>query len=184
MISSETDLIPGLAAFFACLVLPLQIGILVGIGINIVFILYHAARPKLRVEKLTVCFHKPNIFLKYVGCLTVNIFLQTTDGINYIMLTPDRCIIFPSVEFVRSVINKQGMKTTLPVVVDCTHIYGADYTAAKVVATMIQDFESRKQKIYFYNLKLSVAQVFGGVTPDIIQLYDMTALEAELRDNA
>lgn len=100
------------------------------------------------------------------------------------MLTPDRCLIFPSVEFVRSVINKQGMKTTLPVVVDCTHIYGADYTAAKVVATMIQDFESRKQKIYFYNLKLSVAQVFGGVTPDIIQLYDMAALEAELRDNA
>lgn len=100
------------------------------------------------------------------------------------MLTPDRCIIFPSVEFVRSVINKQGMKTTLPVVVDCTHIYGADYTAAKVVATMIQDFESRKQKIYFYNLKLSVAQVFGGITPDIIQLYDMTSLEAELRDNA
>lgn len=100
------------------------------------------------------------------------------------MLTPDRCIIFPSVEFVRSVINKQGMKTTLPVVVDCTHIYGADYTAAKVVATMIQDFESRKQKIYFYNLKLSVAQVFGGITPDIIQLYDMTALEAELRDTA
>lgn len=100
------------------------------------------------------------------------------------MLTPDRCIIFPSVEFVRSVINKQGMKTTLPVVVDCTHIYGADYTAAKVVATMIQDFESRKQKIYFYNLKLSVAQVFEGVSSDIIRLYDMTALEAELRDNA
>ncbi|KAL5282853.1 SLC26A11.2 family protein [Megaselia abdita] len=52
--SKKTDLIPGLAAFFACLVLPLQIGILVGIGINIVFILYHAARPKLRVERLTV----------------------------------------------------------------------------------------------------------------------------------
>lgn len=53
-ITTETDLIPGLAAFVACLVLPLQIGILVGIGINVLFILYHAARPKLRVETLVV----------------------------------------------------------------------------------------------------------------------------------
>jgi len=51
---AETDLIPGLGAFFACLVLPLQLGILVGIGINVVFILYQAARPKLRIETLSV----------------------------------------------------------------------------------------------------------------------------------
>lgn len=54
---SESDLIPGLSAFLACLVLPIQYGILVGIAINIVFILYHAARPKMRIEYLvvTVC---------------------------------------------------------------------------------------------------------------------------------
>jgi len=52
--ATETDLIPGLGAFFACLVLPLQLGILVGIGINVVFILYQAARPKLRIETLAV----------------------------------------------------------------------------------------------------------------------------------
>lgn len=54
LLTSETDLIPGLAAFFACLVFPLEIGILFGIGINIVFILYHAARPKIRIEYLAV----------------------------------------------------------------------------------------------------------------------------------
>lgn len=35
----ETDLIPGLGAFFACLALPLEIGILTGIAINMAFIL-------------------------------------------------------------------------------------------------------------------------------------------------
>lgn len=50
----ETDLIPGLSAFVACLVLPLQLGILVGIGINVIFILYQAARPKLSIETLSV----------------------------------------------------------------------------------------------------------------------------------
>lgn len=51
---AESDLIPGLGTFIACLVLQLEIGILCGVGINILFILYHAARPKISVEKLKV----------------------------------------------------------------------------------------------------------------------------------
>lgn len=50
----ETDLIPGLAAFIACLVLPLELGIMIGIGINVIFILYHAARPKISIEQNSV----------------------------------------------------------------------------------------------------------------------------------
>lgn len=155
--SKKTDLIPGIATFIACLVLELQIGILVGIGINVVFILYHAARPKLRVENLI-----------------------TSCGTNYIMLTPDRCLIFPSVEFVRNVVNKQGLKSTLPVVIDCTHIYGADYTAAKVVSTMIAEFQARDQKLCFFNLRPRVAAVFEGLNTNLVVFYDMTALETEL----
>ncbi|KAL9898449.1 sodium-independent sulfate anion transporter [Glossina fuscipes fuscipes] len=155
--SKKSDLIPGLATFVACLVLPLQLGILVGIGINILFILYHAARPRLRVETLS-----------------------TSNDIKYLMLTPDRCLIFPSVEFVRNVITKQGRKSTLPVVIDCTHIYGADYTAAKVVSTMIGDFEDRQQKLYFFNLQPRVAQVFESLHKDLTVLYDMNSLEIKL----
>lgn len=96
------------------------------------------------------------------------------------MLTPDRCLIFPSVEFVRNVITKQGRKSTLPVVIDCTHIYGADYTAAKVVSTMIGDFEARQQKLYFFNLQPRVAQVFESLHKDLTVLYDMNSLEIKL----
>lgn len=62
--SKKADLIPGLAAFIACLILPLEIGILVGIGINVVFILYHASRPKIHMEKVIVSF-----FLFIISCL-------------------------------------------------------------------------------------------------------------------
>jgi MFS superfamily sulfate permease-like transporter len=48
--NAESDLIPGFGTFIACLVLPLEYGILVGIGLNILFILYHVARPKISVE--------------------------------------------------------------------------------------------------------------------------------------
>lgn len=50
--SKKSDLIPGLGAFIACLALPLEQGVLVGIGINILFILHQSARPKIHVETL------------------------------------------------------------------------------------------------------------------------------------
>lgn len=42
--------------------------------------------------------------------------------------------MFPSVEYVRAVISKQGSKqgVTVPVVIDSTHIQAVDFTAAKV----------------------------------------------------
>lgn len=52
--SKKSDLIPGLAAFAACLVFPIELGILVGIGINVLFILYHASRPKIHMERVIV----------------------------------------------------------------------------------------------------------------------------------
>jgi len=69
LLFTESDLIPGLATFVACLALPLEIGILVGIGLNMAFILYHAARPKLSVEILTVRF-KVAGHLSFVMTLT------------------------------------------------------------------------------------------------------------------
>lgn len=51
---SESDLIPGLGTFFACLFLRLEIGILIGVGLNLISILYHAARPKLSIKINTV----------------------------------------------------------------------------------------------------------------------------------
>lgn len=62
---TETDLIPGMAAFVACLVLPLEIGILTGMTINIIFILYHAARPKISIEFLSVSASNLDIFVEF-----------------------------------------------------------------------------------------------------------------------
>ncbi|VVC45753.1 SLC26A/SulP transporter domain,STAS domain [Cinara cedri] len=147
--SKKSDLIPGLATFFACLILPLEIGVLIGIGLNLVSILYHAARPKLMME-----VHK------------------TRNGTSYLMITPDRCLVFPSVDYVRNLVMKHSMKRDLPVVIDCSHIYGADFTAAKVIEMLTHDFSKRGQALFFYNLKPSVVDVFEGVQPkDFITYY-------------
>lgn len=93
------------------------------------------------------------------------------------MLTPDRCLIFPSVDYVKNLVNKLGVKSQVPVVIDCTHIYGADYTAATVIETLVTDFTLRQQSLIFYNLKPSVGQVFEGIETDLHVQYDLESLE-------
>lgn len=51
---SESDLILCLVTFVSCLVLPLEIGILIGVVINIISLLHSAARPKISIETLKV----------------------------------------------------------------------------------------------------------------------------------
>lgn len=146
--SKKSDLIPGLSTFFACLFLPLEIGVLVGIGLNLMSILYHAARPKISIQE-----HK------------------TRAGIKYLMLTPDRCLVFPSADYVRNLVTKHSLKRDMPVVVDCSHVYGADFTAAKVIEMLSKDFAARGQALFFYNLKPSVVEVFRGVQPKEFVFY-------------
>lgn len=161
--TKKSDLIPGLCTFIACLVLQLEIGILCGVGVNILFILYHAARPKITVEKL-----------------------KTLHGIEYLMLTPDRCLIFPSVDYVRNLVTKYSRRAgsvATPVVIDCSYIYGADFTAATVIETLTKDFASRGQPLFFYNLKPSVYAVFEGVEPtDFNVYYTQEALDDLLKE--
>jgi solute carrier family 26 (sodium-independent sulfate anion transporter), member 11 len=83
---------------------------------------------------------------------------------------------------VRNLINKQGMKSQVPLVIDCTHIYGADFTAAKVVETLLKDFNNRKQPILFFNLKPSVCAVFEGVDLEYKLYYDFEALEKAIEE--
>lgn len=51
---AESDLFIGLLTFMACLILPLEIGLLLGVAVNMISILHSAARPKVTVEPLKV----------------------------------------------------------------------------------------------------------------------------------
>ncbi|XP_066903372.1 sodium-independent sulfate anion transporter [Halyomorpha halys] len=153
--SKKSDLIPGVVTFIACLVLRLEIGILIGIGLNLVSILYHAARPKISMEIKT-----------------------SRAGVEYLLLTPDRCLIFPSVDYVSGLVTKHSIKQGIPVVIDCSHIYGADFTAAKVVEVLTKDFSRRRQPLFFFNLKSSIVSIFEGVQPkDFVVYYNENDLD-------
>lgn len=76
------------------------------------------------------------------------------------------------------------MRKAIPVIIDCSHIYGADYTAATVVLTLTQDFEARNQPLLFYNLRPSVSDIFHGVHPKgLIIFYDGKEIDDLLKNN-
>lgn len=85
-------------------------------------------------------------------------------------------------DYVRNLINKQGIRLQTPVVIDCTHIYGADFTAAKAIEILLQDFHSRSQPIFFLNLKPTVAEVFEGADLDFHVFYTYSILEQAIDD--
>lgn len=80
-------------------------------------------------------------------------------------------------EYVKNLVNKLGVRSQVPVVIDCTHIYGADYTAATVIESLVNDFTARQQLLIFYNLKPSVGQVFDGVDINLRIHYDLSSME-------
>lgn len=48
------DLIPAIATFFGCLFIRLEIGIGIGVAINLAFLLYATARPSIDIEAAKV----------------------------------------------------------------------------------------------------------------------------------
>lgn len=88
------------------------------------------------------------------------------------MITPDRSLSFPSVEYVRAVISKHGTRegTDVPIVIDSTHIQAADFTVARGIKNLIEDFAKRGQPLIFFNLKASVSAIFRGVKPSEMRI--------------
>ncbi|XP_063916375.1 sodium-independent sulfate anion transporter-like isoform X2 [Zophobas morio] len=138
---NKMDLVPFFVTLAACLLLSIEIGILVGVCVDIIFVLYGAARPKVLIEKMN------------------------ENGANYVKVTPTAAILFPSAEFVREKIMKSKETQVFTVVVfDCQRINRMDFTAAKCLSAFISDFKKVNKQVIFYRPKKSVGKILTKVT--------------------
>ena len=87
----------------------------------------------------------------------------------------------------RHKINKAGVRegqSRLPLVLDCSHISTADFTAANGFKSMISDFRRRNQPIIFYNTSPSVVDTFLGVNiEEFVVVHSLDELHEHLRGN-
>ncbi|XP_069358649.1 sodium-independent sulfate anion transporter-like isoform X2 [Maniola hyperantus] len=138
--TKKVDIIPAVVTFTACLVTRLELGIVLGIAVNLLFLLYASARPAVKVTTAV-----------------------SEGGVRYAVASVDRALAFPAAEFVRRALRKAAGDA--PLVLDAHHVQAADFTAAKGIKSLIEDFHARGQTIIFYNVKPSIAEVFKGVKP-------------------
>lgn len=57
------DIIPAVVTFATCLMLRLELGIVIGIAVNLLFLLYASARPSVHVTKAVVSIQ----FITYIS---------------------------------------------------------------------------------------------------------------------
>lgn len=109
----KVGLIPMFVTFITSFVVGIEYGILIGIGISLLILLYPIARPKL-----------------------------TVDYSDTVVVSLDQGMKFPSLEYVQAKITKE-MKNgdaSKNVILDCTHISGLDFTAVQGIIELEADF--------------------------------------------
>lgn len=161
--SRRIDLIPLIVTLVACLGWGLEWGILLGIGINLSMLLYSIATPTVRIA----------------------IVPPSKQHAGYVLVTPAHGISYPSTAHVRSAIRKAGLRQgggSLPVVIDCTFIDMADYTSAKGMKGMIEDFQRRGQTLVFVGLKPKIVKTVGALHEGITVCPTFDVLDEILAD--
>jgi len=142
--SKRVDLIPAAVCFLVCLLYELEYGILAGVVVQLFFVLYHTARPGIKIQ------------------------VRKIRGSNqeYLYIAPDQGVVFPSVSYVRNLINKAGIKQAgpnIPVVIDCSKINTTDFTAAKGFKAMLGDFNIRNTEVYWLDPSPNVAHTLKAI---------------------
>lgn len=128
LLISEIDLLPLFVTLIACLFLGLDLGIIVGVGLNLVFILQKTARPKISYDH------------KVLGTQEI------------LLVTPDQSLCFSSSEYFRSYLTKlaHNYSSVEWIVINGQHISHVDATVASGLNTLNKDFGYLKKTLIFW----------------------------------
>lgn len=108
---NRRDFVAWLACLIVCLCTDVEIGLLCGIVLNILHLLFMWARPETVVK------------------------IDELDNMQYIRIVPNVGMFFPGIDHLRETVNKaaSAAEYKVPAVIDCTKFNGLDYTSAQVI---------------------------------------------------
>ncbi|CAK9803851.1 Sodium-independent sulfate anion transporter [Anthophora plagiata] len=127
--TKKIDLIPLTVTLLSCLAIGPEYGMIAGIAVNLILLLYFAARPGLLIEERVV------------------------DGLTILFVSPKQSLSYPAAEYLRERVMFwcDGRAETIPVIVEGRHVLRIDATVAKNLALLLADLEARDQKLVFWN---------------------------------
>ncbi|XP_071132678.1 sodium-independent sulfate anion transporter-like isoform X2 [Mytilus edulis] len=121
----KLDLIPLVITFISSLAVGIEYGIIIGVGISLIMLLYPMARPKIKTVP--------------------------TDANNILVLKINHGLNFPAVDFILEEMERLSEKDGRyqSVVLDCSHISEIDFSSIQCMKEMIVEFARRDSKIVF-----------------------------------
>ncbi|XP_050734429.1 sodium-independent sulfate anion transporter-like isoform X4 [Eriocheir sinensis] len=164
--AQRLDQLPLWGTFFTCLFWKLEFGILVGVGINLLILLYGIARPKVSVS---------------------TVLREEGNEPQYVVVEPRSGLFFPSVDHVRNQVSKASMgpaQGSVMVVMDCSHFTGVDYSAVKGMKSLCNDFEKRHQPLIFTNVTPGVQRGLCSLIDNIVIAQSPDQFEAAYKNSS
>lgn len=113
-----------------CLSFGVELGLVFGIGLNIMHLLFMWARPEtvLKIDEI--------------------------DSLQYIRVTPYVGMFFPGIDHLRERIIQasEAAEYAIPVLIDCSKFTGLDYTSAQGIGGLAADLAKQKQILVLQHL--------------------------------
>lgn len=162
--SSKKDLIPTIVTFLACLFAGVELGILIGIAIDLFILIYFNARPTMYIE------------------------YRKNPVANYVLVRPSAGLLFPAVDYLRIYLtetlnddkNKKSLKHSKNmtfVVLDCGFIDKIDFTAAQGISTLTKDFTDNNR---FLILLRPTTEIFRSIQSLTVEPLILAKTDMEL----
>ncbi|XP_007434785.1 sodium-independent sulfate anion transporter isoform X1 [Python bivittatus] len=125
------DLVPLCVTFFLCF-WEVQYGIIAGVMVSGILLLYPVARPRIKVVMDEA-----------------------------IVIKPENGLQFPAIEFLRNIVHKQALSEPQQrsVILDCSHISSIDYTVVLGLSELLQEFQHQELRFIFTGLQAHVLEV-------------------------
>ncbi|XP_062826880.1 sodium-independent sulfate anion transporter isoform X1 [Anolis carolinensis] len=141
------DLLPLCVTFLLCF-WEVQYGIIAGVLVSLILLLYPLARPQIKVLE-----HEA-------------LFIQPASG-----------LYFPAIEFLRDTVHKQTLSEPRlrRVILDCTHVSSIDYTVVLGLSELLREFQHRRLPLAFVGLQAQVLKVL--VAADLEGFYHFPSMK-------
>uniref|UniRef100_A0A2S2NGJ8 Sodium-independent sulfate anion transporter n=1 Tax=Schizaphis graminum TaxID=13262 RepID=A0A2S2NGJ8_SCHGA len=128
--TNRAELFVTLVTLLISLFFTVEVGLLAGICANIIHLALMWSRPKLKIE------------------------LMKSKGLEFVLITPNNGLYFPAIDYLyREImrIPKQEGYAKIPLVINCAHLKGLDYTAAKGLCLISSEIQAKDQRFIVLN---------------------------------
>ncbi|KAK9303313.1 hypothetical protein QLX08_005058 [Tetragonisca angustula] len=139
--AKKIDFFLMLITLLFCVFLKLEWGIMIGIGLNLVVLLYFSARPSIRSK------------------------IEQVEDKNVIRIIPEESITFPAAEYFRASVMKLSEGNSFDVILDCKNLKRTDVTVAKNLKLLANDLELQGTTVIYENCQDDIEHVLKTFVP-------------------